>query len=107
MNTFYKLLVLVLLSGTVFGQQVKSTINSTLSGQVLDEKTKEPIPGVSLYIKGTTHGVITDAEGHFYFQTGQKFPYTLIVTFIGYQKQDYIAEGTPVTIYLKEEAKEL
>lgn len=107
MNTFYKLLVLVLLSGTVFGQQVKSTINSTLSGQVLDEKTKEPLPGVSLFIKGTTHGVITDAEGHFYFQTGQKFPYTLNVSFVGYQKQDYIAEGTPVTIYLKEEAKEL
>ncbi len=107
MNTFYKLLVLVLLSGTVFGQQVKSTINSTLSGQVLDEKTKEPLPGVSLFIKGTTHGVITDAEGHFYFQTGQKFPYSLNVSFVGYQKQDYIAEGTPVTIYLKEEAKEL
>lgn len=107
MNTFYKLIVLVLLSGTVFGQQVKSTINSTLSGQVLDEKTKEPLPGVSLFIKGTTHGVITDAEGHFYFQTGQKFPYTLNVSFVGYQKQDYIAEGTPVTIYLKEEAKEL
>ncbi len=107
MNTFYKLLVLVLLSGSVFGQQVKSTINSTLSGQVLDEKTKEPLPGVSLFIKGTTHGVITDAEGHFYFQTGQKFPYTLNVSFVGYQKQDYIAEGTPVTIYLKEEAKEL
>ena len=108
MNKFFTLLLILSVSAaTTFGQQVKSTINSTLSGQVLDEKTKEPIPGVSLFIKGTTHGVITDAEGHFYFQTGQKFPYTLIVTFIGYQKQDYIAEGTPVTIYLKEEAKEL
>ncbi len=107
MNKFITILLIFAFSGTVFGQQIKSTINSTLSGQVLDEKTKEPIPGVSLYIKGTTHGVITDVEGHFYFQTGQKFPYTLIVSFVGYQKQDYIAEGTPVTIYLKEEAKEL
>lgn len=108
MNKFITLLLFLAVSTTVsFGQQVKPTINSTLSGQVLDEKTKEPIPGVSLYIKGTTHGVITDAEGHFYFQTGQKFPYSLVVSFIGYQKQEYIAEGTPVTIYLKEEAKEL
>ncbi|WP_395618508.1 TonB-dependent receptor [Aquirufa sp.] len=108
MNKFITLLLFLVVSTTAsFGQQVKSTINSTLSGQVLDEKTKQPIPGVSLYIKGTTHGVITDAEGHFYFQTGQKFPYSLVVSFIGYQKQDYIAEGTPVTIYLKEEAKEL
>lgn len=107
MNKFIAILLIFANSGTAFGQQIKSTINSTLSGQVLDAKTKEPIPGVSLYIKGTTHGVITDAEGHFYFQTGQKFPYTLVVSFVGYQKQDYIAEGTPVTIYLNEEAKEL
>ena len=74
MNKFITFLLILAVSTTAaFGQQVKSTINSTLSGQVLDEKTKEPIPGVSLYIKGTTHGVITDAEGHFYFQTGQKF----------------------------------
>lgn len=107
MNKFIAILLIFANSGTAFGQQIKSTINSTLSGQVLDAKTKEPIPGVSLYIKGTTHGVITDVEGHFYFQTGQKFPYTLVVSFVGYQKQDYIAEGTPVTIYLNEEAKEL
>jgi iron complex outermembrane receptor protein len=108
MNKFITLLLILVVSVPAsFGQQAKSTINSTLSGQVLDEKTKQPIPGVSLYIKGTTHGVITDAEGHFYFQTGQKFPYSLVVSFIGYQKQEYIAEGTPVTIYLKEEAKEL
>jgi iron complex outermembrane receptor protein len=108
MNKFITLLLFLVVSTTAsFGQQAKSTINSTLSGQVLDEKTKQPIPGVSLYIKGTTHGVITDAEGHFYFQTGQKFPYSLVVSFIGYQKQEYIAEGTPVAIYLKEEAKEL
>ena len=108
MNKFITVLLLLVASATAsFGQQAKSTINSTLSGQVLDEKTKQPIPGVSLYIKGTTHGVITDAEGHFYFQTGQKFPYSLVVSFVGYQKQEYIAEGTPVVIYLKEEAKEL
>ena len=108
MNKFFTLLlILAVSSSTAFGQQVKSTINSTLSGQVLDEKTKQPVPGVSLFIKGTTHGVITDAEGHFYFQTGQKFPYLLVVSFVGYQKQEYVAEGTPVTIYIKEENKEL
>jgi iron complex outermembrane receptor protein len=108
MNKFFTLLlILAVSSSTAFGQQVKSTINSTLSGQVLDEKTKQPVPGVSLFIKGTTHGVITDAEGHFYFQTGQKFPYLLVISFVGYQKQEYVAEGTPVTIYIKEENKEL
>jgi iron complex outermembrane receptor protein len=95
------------LSFGLSAQQAKTVINSTLSGQVFDAKTKEPIPGVSLFIKGTTHGVTTDAEGHFYFQTGQKFPYTLVLSFIGYQKTDYIAQGTPVQIFLNEDIQEL
>ena len=42
MNKFFTLLVILAVStATAFGQQVKSTINSTLSGQVLDEKTKQ------------------------------------------------------------------
>ncbi|MFM6947966.1 MAG: TonB-dependent receptor [Aquirufa sp.] len=98
---------ILFLSFGLSAQQAKTVINSTLSGQVFDAKTKEPIPGASLFIKGTTHGVTTDAEGHFYFQTGQKFPYTIIVSFIGYQKTEYIAQGTPVQIYLNEDIQEL
>ncbi|MEY4609797.1 MAG: hypothetical protein RL246_116, partial [Bacteroidota bacterium] len=110
MKFFYGFLLGVALIFSSFfsvAQQSKPTINSTLKGQVLDEKTKQAIPGVSVFIKGTTHGVLTDAEGNFYFQTGQKFPYTLVLSFIGYQKLEYIAEGTPTTVYLKEETKEL
>ena len=110
MKIFYAILVGFGLIFSPFfseAQQSKSTINSTLKGQVLDEKTKQAIPGVSIFIKGTTHGVLSDSEGNFYFQTGQKFPYTLIISFIGHQKQEYVAEGTPVTVFLKEETKEL
>lgn len=110
MKFFYGFLLgaaLIFSSFFSVAQQSKPTINSTLKGQVLDEKTKQAIPGVSVFIKGTTHGVLTDAEGNFYFQTGQKFPYTLVLSFIGYQKLEYIAEGTPVTVLLKEETREL
>ena len=110
MKNFYVFLLglgLILFPNLLISQQTKSVINSTLSGQVFDENTKQPIPGVSIYIKGTTHGVITDAEGHFYFQTGQRFPLRLVLSFIGFQKQEYVAEGTPVAIFLKEETKEL
>jgi iron complex outermembrane receptor protein len=110
MKNFYVFLLglsLILFPFFLVSQQTKSVINSTLSGQVLDERLKQPIPRVSIFIKGTTHGVITDADGHFYFQTGQRFPLRLVLSFIGFQKQEYVAEGTPVTIYLREESKEL
>ncbi|WP_235324427.1 carboxypeptidase-like regulatory domain-containing protein [Pedobacter lusitanus] len=69
-------------------QDHQPLINSTLTGRVLDEKTKEALPGVLVQIKGTTHKVATDDKGRFNFKTGQKFPYTLIISFIGYEKSD-------------------
>lgn len=66
-------------------QNTKPLIQSKLDGTVIDDITNQPIIGASINIKGTTHGVVTDAEGKFYFQTGQKLPYTLIVTYIGYK----------------------
>ncbi|NSL88832.1 TonB-dependent receptor [Chitinophaga sp. Mgbs1] len=76
-------------------------INSRLTGIVLDAKTKEPLPGAVVNIKGTTHGVSTDAEGRFAFVTGQKFPYTLIVSYIGYRKTEIIAAGGHIEIPLE------
>ena len=88
-------------------QNTKPLIQSKLDGTVIDDITNQPIIGASINIKGTTHGVVTDAEGKFYFQTGQKLPYTLIVTYIGYKKLEIIVDKNPVIIHLKEERQEL
>jgi len=103
----YSLLFLLLLSAGINAQNTTPLIQSKLDGTVVDDVTNQPIIGASVVIKGTTHGVQTDAEGKFYFQTGQKFPYTLIVTYIGYKKTEIIVDKNPVTINLKEERQEL
>lgn len=103
----YSLLLLLLLSAGINAQNTTPLIQSKLDGTVVDDVTNQPIIGASVIIKGTTHGVQTDAEGKFYFQTGQKFPYTLIVSYIGYKKAEVIVEKNPVTINLKEERQEL
>ncbi|MCD9577079.1 SusC/RagA family TonB-linked outer membrane protein [Flavobacterium soyae] len=100
--------VTILLTSLQFkAQNTTPLIQSKLDGTVVDDITNQPIIGASVTIKGTTHGVQTDAEGKFYFQTGQKFPYTLIVSYIGYKKLEVIVEKNPVTIHLKEERQEL
>jgi TonB-linked SusC/RagA family outer membrane protein len=83
------------------------TINSKLYGKVVDAITKESLPGAVVTIKGTTHAVSTDADGGFKFITGQKFPYTLIVSFIGYEKQELVANGSPIEVQLKPVSKQL
>ncbi|MET4138393.1 TonB-dependent receptor [Pedobacter sp. UYP1] len=88
-------------------QDNQPLINSTLVGRVLDDKTKEALPGVLVQIKGTTHKVATDDKGRFNFKTGQKFPYTLIISFIGYEKLELNVDGSPVEILLKEATNNL
>lgn len=60
------------------------TINAqqrTISGVVLDGATKEPLIGVSVTIKKTTEGQMTDTQGHFSMpvSTGQ----TLVFKYLG------------------------
>jgi TonB-linked SusC/RagA family outer membrane protein len=87
--------------------QTTPLINSTLKGRVLDAKTRTPLPGARVHIKGTTHEVSADADGKFSFVTGQKFPYTLIVSFIGYTTNELIANGANLDVELKEAQNDL
>jgi len=112
-NVFYKFLkalplLLLLLSATAFAQNGGTPlINSHLEGKVIDSVTKQPIAGVVLQIKGVTHSVATGQDGRFSFVTGQKLPYTLIVTFIGYKTKEVAADGSFLTIPLAENTTQL
>ena len=96
-----------LISFGISAQNTLPLIQSKLDGTVINKITNLPVSGASVIIKGTTHGVATDTEGKFYFQTGQKFPYTLIVSYIGYKKKEVIVDGNPVIINLEEDLQEL
>lgn len=91
----------------VKAQETKPLIQSKLEGLVVDAVTKEPVIGASINIKGTTHGVQTDFDGKFYFQTGQKFPYTLIVSYMGYKKTEVVVSANSVVIDLTQEQNAL
>ncbi|WP_202110896.1 SusC/RagA family TonB-linked outer membrane protein [Flavobacterium hydrocarbonoxydans] len=101
------MLFLLQISVGIKAQNSQPLINSTLNGTVIDQVTNQPIPGVNVQIKGTTHNAITDLDGKFYFQTGQIFPYTLVISYIGYVTQEHIATNAFVQISLKEDIKEL
>jgi len=103
----YPLIILILLSIGINAQNTKPLIQSKLDGTVIDDITNEPVAGALVAIKGITHSVTTDAEGKFYFQTGQKFPYTLVITYVGYKKTEVIADGSPIIISLKPDVQEL
>ena len=43
----------------------------SFSGQVIDEKTQDPLEGATVILEDTTLGVITDASGYFTFENVQ------------------------------------
>jgi len=110
MKTFYKAGIFLLLC-TISAQhalaQVAPNIQSRLKGTVVDASTKQPLPGAVVKIKGTTHTVSTDRAGEFNFVTGQPFPYTLIVSYIGYIQKEITADGSPIVITLQENQVQL
>lgn len=87
--------------------QTKPLINSTLKGKVVDAATKGPLPGALVQIEGVTNQAQTNNNGEFTLVTGQKFPYNIIVSYIGYEKSVIRVDGSPITISLKEAVNQL
>jgi iron complex outermembrane receptor protein len=77
-----------------------SVTNITFSGKVVDSRTSEALIGATVTIKGTTNGASTDVNGEFSLVTGQKLPFTLVVSYIGYLKQEKLVTESGVEIKL-------
>lgn len=58
-----------------------------IKGRVLDEN-REPMIGVLVLIKGTTHGVTTGVDGDYVLEFTEKEP-TLEFSFLGYEPRDF------------------
>ena len=103
---FTLILVAVLMPFLMFAQNTP-IINATVSGKVVDVRTNEILIGATVSIKGTTNGASTDANGEFALITGQKLPFTLIVSYVGYQKKEVLIRNDKVEIQLEENTNQL
>jgi TonB-linked SusC/RagA family outer membrane protein len=65
--------------------------NVTVSGKVVDENGN-PMPGVSVVLKGTTSGTITDTDGRFSIETPEGA--VLIFSYQGYGTQEHDVTGS-------------
>ncbi len=96
-----------LLTPFLLSAQNEPVINSTVSGKIIDAQTKENLIGATVKIKGTTNGSTTDQNGEFTLLTGQKLPFTVIVSFLSYQTKEVIISSNNAQIQLEEGANQL
>lgn len=80
--------------------------NITVKGTIKDA-TGEPLSGVSVVVKGTTTGTISDLDGA-YTITVPNSNSTLVFSFIGFHTQQIVVGGkTSIDVVLVEDAKAL
>ena len=71
-----------------------------ISGKVTDRKDGSPLPGVSVMLKNSATGTVTDANGTFNINANKGA--VLIFSFIGYVKQELtVNNGTTLAITLE------
>ncbi len=76
--------------------------SKTVTGRVTDS-SGSPLPGVSIVIKGTTQGIITDADGK-YLLSKVPADATLVFSFVGMKVQEISVSGkTIINVTMDEE----
>lgn len=70
----------------------KPKTDAHIVGHVIDQATGEHIPGVSILIKGTTIGTVTDQTGHYRMINLPVGTKTLVMKAIGYKTQERTVE---------------
>jgi TonB-linked SusC/RagA family outer membrane protein len=87
---------------------VRSTSNAdvTVTGVITDEKG-QPLPGVTIAIKGTAMGAVSDVNGKYTITVKEQNSY-LVFSFIGYTTQEVAVNGkSTINVQLAEDAKSL
>lgn len=99
LNKILLLFIFVLFTGFAYAQ-------TDVSGTVTSENDGEGIPGVTVLVKGTTEGIITDLDGK-YKITVPEGSNTLTFSYIGYETKEAVVSGEVLNITLVAKSSEL
>lgn len=89
----------LLLAFFTFGLQVLLAQTKEISGTVTSADDGSSIPGVSVSVKGTSLGTITDFEGKYIIRVPQNAT-TLVFSFVGMKTQEQPISGTSINVQL-------
>ncbi|MFA5046617.1 MAG: TonB-dependent receptor [Paludibacter sp.] len=84
---------------------VSAQQNLSVSGVVTDAGDGSPMVGVSVLVKGTTNGTVTDVNGKYYLSLPHGS--TLVFSYIGMEKQEILARVNVINVKLQSDARML
>ena len=98
----------MLLSGYPQCAVAQTSSKMTVSGTVIDARTKQPIVGASIYVKDGTVGVTSGLDGTYQLSYVSGKTEVLVCSFIGYDQQERIVgSSTVIDFALVESAQQI
>jgi TonB-dependent starch-binding outer membrane protein SusC len=98
LSMFALLLAFFSFSIPLHAHDLPKSVAIDITGKVIDE-TGVAMPGVSIAVKGTTSGTVTDTEGNYKITVSDKNA-VLIFSFIGYKTQEVPALSKTINVTL-------
>ena len=96
-NKFFILIFLILLSFVLYSQE------GYIRGTIYDDETGETLPGVNIYLDGTTYGNMSDLDGKFNLSVPAG-KYTLKISMISFETiviKEVVVKAGDVTLFDK------
>ena len=103
MRNLLTILLLLNLGNSIIAQD---NLIIEVSGKVTDQEKQLPLPDVSVQVKGTVAGTITNSTGSFVLRTKTKLPFTLVFSSVGFEPQEFEVKslGSNVQVALATQA---
>lgn len=83
------------------------TYAQVVRGVIKDKSTGELLFGVSIVEKGTSNAVTSDFDGQFQIKPSKGFPVTLVISMIGFKRQEVVVKDNKDIIKINFESEDI
>ena len=79
-------------------ESYSAAANSHIVKGIVKDEVGNPMPGVNIYLKGTTEGTVTDVAGSFEFPRRLEPGEILTVSYVGYESIEYVVQNNTADV---------
>ncbi len=87
-NSYKKNIIICIIACISCNINFAQKTDANIHGHVLDHSTKEHLPFVNVFIKGSTIGTATDESGHYHLSNLPEGAHTVVVSLVGYKQKE-------------------
>ena len=99
MKTSLRLILLSSICFLILNKTIAQSV--TITGKINNGESKEEVPAASVLLKGGTTGTYSDSHGNFKLNVNHAFPFTIIISSIGYETKEMVVESASSSLEIE------